>query len=70
MDGNFKAEHLHVGRPSDDVWLSDGKGYMVEDTRYKSHLRAAKDTFEVSPYLPPQLMRRINARRWRPAAAV
>ena len=48
QDGNFKAEHLHVGNPADSVWLTDGMGYMVEDTRYKEHLKVAVETKEVS----------------------
>ncbi|KAG1829734.1 hypothetical protein DFJ58DRAFT_719665 [Suillus subalutaceus] len=28
MDGNFKAEHLHPMKPFDEVWLSDGLGFM------------------------------------------
>ncbi|KAG1743260.1 uncharacterized protein EDB91DRAFT_1247343 [Suillus paluster] len=30
MDGNFKAEHLHPINPDDEVWLSDGFGFMVK----------------------------------------
>ncbi|KAG1720894.1 hypothetical protein EDB19DRAFT_1898399 [Suillus lakei] len=38
MDGNFKAEHLHPIKPFDEVWLSDGLGFM--------HLAEAADTVE------------------------
>ncbi|KAG1725121.1 hypothetical protein EDB19DRAFT_1897823 [Suillus lakei] len=44
MDGNFKAEHLHPIKPSDEVWLSDGLGFMVGKDRYKKHLAEAADT--------------------------
>ncbi|KAG1726354.1 uncharacterized protein EDB91DRAFT_1239662 [Suillus paluster] len=36
MDGNFKAEHLHPMKPFDEVWLSDGLGFMAADTLEKS----------------------------------
>ncbi|KAG2070487.1 hypothetical protein BDR04DRAFT_1128462 [Suillus decipiens] len=29
MDRNFKAEHLHPIKPHDEVWLSDGLGFMI-----------------------------------------
>ncbi|KAG2143570.1 uncharacterized protein EDB93DRAFT_1105234 [Suillus bovinus] len=38
MDGNFKAEHLHPGNPSDEVSLMDGLAFMVGDERYKSQI--------------------------------
>lgn len=47
MDGNFKAEHMHDKRPDDQVFLMDGKGYMVSRERYHEYLKAAKDTPEV-----------------------
>ncbi|KAG2144059.1 hypothetical protein BD769DRAFT_1625689 [Suillus cothurnatus] len=35
MHGNFKAEHLHPIKPLDEVWLSDGLGFMVgKDSRF------------------------------------
>ncbi|KAG2066885.1 hypothetical protein BDR04DRAFT_1028962, partial [Suillus decipiens] len=46
MDGNFKAEHLHPIKPHDEVWLSDGLGFMVGKDRYKLHLSEASDTVE------------------------
>ncbi|KAG1727579.1 uncharacterized protein EDB91DRAFT_1086380 [Suillus paluster] len=33
MDGNFKAEHLHPIKLYDEVWLSDGLGFMVRKER-------------------------------------
>ncbi|KAG1776256.1 hypothetical protein EV702DRAFT_1180067 [Suillus placidus] len=46
MDGNFKAEHRHPIKPFDEVWLSDGLGFMVGKDRYKMHLEEAADTLE------------------------
>ncbi|KAG2057533.1 hypothetical protein BDR06DRAFT_980885 [Suillus hirtellus] len=36
MDGNFKAEHLHPIKPFNEVWLSDGLGFMAADAVEKS----------------------------------
>lgn len=47
MDGNFSAEHLKMRRPTDDIPLADGHGFMVTDGRYKEHLKAAVDVREV-----------------------
>ena len=41
MDGNFQGEHMKMRNPSDDVQLADGKGFFVEDQRYKDHLKAS-----------------------------
>ncbi|KAG2064539.1 hypothetical protein BDR04DRAFT_1035048, partial [Suillus decipiens] len=47
MDRNFKAEHLHpIKPPHDEVWLSDGLGFMVGKDRYKLHLAEASDMVE------------------------
>jgi hypothetical protein len=53
MDGNFKAEHLHPIKPFDEVWLSDGLGFMVGKDRYKMHLAEAADTGEIELQQPP-----------------
>ncbi|KAG0699572.1 hypothetical protein DFH29DRAFT_877228 [Suillus ampliporus] len=44
MDGNFKAEHLHLAHPEDEVWLTDGQSFMVARARYQAHLGMAKDS--------------------------
>ncbi|KAG1735762.1 hypothetical protein EDB19DRAFT_1896184 [Suillus lakei] len=36
MDGNFKAEHLYVVNPMDEVSLMDSHAFMVSDSTYKS----------------------------------
>ncbi|KAG2058799.1 hypothetical protein BDR06DRAFT_968296 [Suillus hirtellus] len=48
MDGNFKAEHLHLVHPGDEVSLMDGHGFMVGDALYKEHLAVAQDTIQQS----------------------
>ncbi|KAI6127050.1 hypothetical protein F5141DRAFT_1210355 [Pisolithus sp. B1] len=39
MDGNFTAQHMKMNKPELDVALSDGKGYMVSELPYHSHLQ-------------------------------
>jgi len=46
VDGNFKADHVRQRRPEDDVWLTSGEGMTAEPTRYKAHLKLAKETKE------------------------
>lgn len=48
MDGHFSAEHLKMRNPEDDVWLTDGDGFMMQDGPYKSHLRIAHEAKDVS----------------------
>jgi hypothetical protein len=47
VDGNFSAEHMRMKNPDQDIWLSNGMGYMVEWDHYKSHLDEAIETYEV-----------------------
>lgn len=55
MDGNFSAEHMKMKKPADDVPLSDGQAFFVEDKAYKAHLKSAKDYQEVSPFAEKQV---------------
>ncbi|KAG1834638.1 hypothetical protein DFJ58DRAFT_847572 [Suillus subalutaceus] len=48
MDGNFKAEHLHPVHLDDEVWLTDGRCFMVARERYQAHLALAKDSAQRS----------------------
>ncbi|KAI6109931.1 hypothetical protein F5141DRAFT_1188825 [Pisolithus sp. B1] len=48
MDGNFTAQHMIMNRPELDVALSDGKGYMVSEGPYQSHLQQSLDSKERS----------------------
>jgi hypothetical protein len=34
-------------RPEDDVALTNGEGYMVEDTRYRKHIAVSKEPKQV-----------------------
>ena len=47
MDGNFSAQHRKMRNPEDDVPLSDGHAFMVQDAPYKEHLKTAKEYHEV-----------------------
>ncbi|KAG1805032.1 uncharacterized protein HD556DRAFT_1328019 [Suillus plorans] len=63
MDGNFKAKHLHPIKPFDEVWLSDGLGFMVGKNRYKMHLAEAADTVEKSSCNNHRAVNQANAAR-------
>ncbi|KAG1889858.1 hypothetical protein F4604DRAFT_1673395 [Suillus subluteus] len=63
MDGNFKAEHLHRIKPFDEVWLSDGLGFMVGKDRYKMHLAEAADMVEKSSCNNHWAVNQANAAR-------
>ncbi|KAI6017499.1 hypothetical protein EDC04DRAFT_2870101 [Pisolithus marmoratus] len=39
IGGNFTAQHMKMNKPELDVALSDGKGYMVAEVPYQSHLK-------------------------------
>ncbi|KAI6038369.1 hypothetical protein EDC04DRAFT_2604107 [Pisolithus marmoratus] len=55
VDGNFTAQHMKMSKPELDVTLSDGKGYMVTEVSYQSHLQQSLDNKEAKPALrdPP-----------------
>ncbi|KAG1897763.1 uncharacterized protein F5891DRAFT_1129849 [Suillus fuscotomentosus] len=38
VDGNFTAQHMKMKTPEDDVSLADGKGYMVTEGPYETHI--------------------------------
>ncbi|KAG1870546.1 hypothetical protein C8R48DRAFT_670889 [Suillus tomentosus] len=63
MDGNFKAEHLHLVNPSDEVSLIDGLAFMVGDERYKSHLAVAQDRVQKSDCNNHHAVNQANASR-------
>lgn len=47
MDGNFSLEHMRMKKSEDDVFLSDGEGYMVALTPYQKHLEGSSETTQV-----------------------
>ena len=38
MDGNLKAEHMQPRNPTDELWLMDGRGFMVASGDYRDYL--------------------------------
>ena len=50
IDGNFTAQHMKMNKPELDVALSDGKGFMVAEVPYQSHLKQSLDSKEASVY--------------------
>ena len=47
MDGNFTADHMKMRHAEEDVPLTSGYGYMVEEVRYKEHLEKTEELTEV-----------------------
>jgi hypothetical protein len=47
VDGNFSMEHMKMKKSEDDVFLSDGEGYMVQWAPYKQHLDSSIETKQV-----------------------
>lgn len=43
-DGNFKLENQHVKKPEEDVWLRDGRGFMVMEGPYNTHIAESVET--------------------------
>ena len=54
MDGNFKAEHMLLKNASQELWLMDGKGFMVTSEPYKRYLARSVNQVEVSYSLPQE----------------
>ena len=53
MDGNFKAEHMVSKSASQELWLMDGKGFMVTSDPYKEYVARSVNHVEVrSQYSP------------------
>jgi hypothetical protein len=48
IDSNFKAVHLHQRHLEDDVYLSDGTGFMAPWVPYVRFLQGGLDWIEVS----------------------
>ena len=56
MDGNFKVEHMLLKSAPNEVWLMDGKGFMVTSGAYKTYLAGSANQIEVGlPSIEPQL---------------
>ena len=46
-DGNFTADHVKMRNPENDVGLTNGEGYMVEERHYRRHLAVTKEVKQV-----------------------
>ena len=51
-DGKFTVDHMKMRCPEEDVNLTHGYGYVVEEGRYKQHLSDAQE-FKRCPHLRP-----------------
>jgi hypothetical protein len=49
VDGNFSLEHMRMKKGENDVFLSDGEGYMVQSLPYQEHLTSSLETPQVYP---------------------
>ncbi|KAL4074101.1 hypothetical protein J3A83DRAFT_4159615 [Scleroderma citrinum] len=63
MDGNFKAKHMHPKNPNNEVWLMDGKGFMVESMLYKEYLKGSTNVVERSDCSNHHAVNHANADR-------
>ncbi|KAG1883061.1 hypothetical protein F4604DRAFT_1576461, partial [Suillus subluteus] len=63
MDGNFKAEHLHLTHPEDEVWLTNGQCFIVARARYQAHLAISKDLAQRSECNNHRVVNQANASR-------
>ena len=50
-DGNFKADHVRQTKPSNDVWLSEGAGMVLNQQEYFAFLKTAMEKLTVSSFL-------------------
>ena len=48
LDGNFSADQKKMKKPEDDVHLTDGDGFLVNESLYQEHLKAAVEIKQVS----------------------
>lgn len=51
VDGNFTAQHMKMKTPEDDVSLADGKGYMVTEGPYETHIIESVEEKEASCHI-------------------
>jgi hypothetical protein len=43
VDGNFSAQHMDIRNKGDDVFLRDGRGFMVSESKYQEHIAASPE---------------------------
>lgn len=61
LDGNFKADHMIMKLPRDDVWLVDGEGYFVSRAAYQQHLKTHVTRRQVNFHICHVLTVLLNA---------
>ncbi|KAL6298889.1 hypothetical protein BKA93DRAFT_820168 [Sparassis latifolia] len=62
-DGNFTLEHMKMRRPENDMPLTNGQGFMVDDVEYQDHLKCSKETIEKSRCANHRAVNQANANR-------
>ncbi|KAI6155000.1 hypothetical protein BKA82DRAFT_4010686 [Pisolithus tinctorius] len=63
LNQNFKAEHMHDRHPADQVWMMDGRRYMVSDSEYQAYLQATPHVTEKLPCNNHRAINQANANR-------
>lgn len=63
LDGNFEMNKLKSKKPHDDVKLSDGKAFLVEDEPYRRHLTIATEVKEKSTCHQHKAVNEVNLNR-------
>ncbi|KAG0698586.1 hypothetical protein DFH29DRAFT_983831 [Suillus ampliporus] len=63
VDGNFTAQHMKMKTPEDDVSLADGKGYMVTEEPYQTHITESVEEREKSSCSNHRAVNAANVQR-------
>ncbi|KAG2059145.1 hypothetical protein BDR06DRAFT_875058, partial [Suillus hirtellus] len=63
VDGNFTAQHMKMKTPEDDVSLADGKGYMVTEGPYETHIIESVEEKEKSSCSNHRAVNAANVQR-------
>ncbi|KIM64388.1 hypothetical protein SCLCIDRAFT_1167043, partial [Scleroderma citrinum Foug A] len=63
MDGNFKAEHMQPRNSTDELWLMDGRGFMVASGNYRDYLAGTANRPEHSDCSNHRAVNQANVTR-------
>ncbi|KAG1759239.1 hypothetical protein EDD22DRAFT_981115 [Suillus occidentalis] len=63
VDGNFTAQHMKMKTPEDDVSLADGRGYMVTEGPYETHVTESIEEKEKSSCSNHRAVNTANVQR-------
>ncbi|KAG1736070.1 hypothetical protein EDD22DRAFT_737000, partial [Suillus occidentalis] len=63
VDGNFTVQHMKMKTPEDDVSLADGRGYMVTEGPYETHVTESIEEKEKSSCSNHRAVNTANVQR-------